>query len=123
MPVRGLDHIAITVVDVEATIAFYERVLGAELMYADLWRDGKLPVAVMQVGTSRMNVHDAAKPALPNARVVTPGAGDVCFRWDGPIEDAKYVFPAVAMVNTALSQLVIERGARPDKEHPRFRIG
>jgi catechol 2,3-dioxygenase-like lactoylglutathione lyase family enzyme len=88
MPVRGLDHVAITVVDVEATIDFYIRVLGAELVYADLWRAGKLPVAVMQIGASRMNVHDVAKPAMPNAHVATPGSEDFCFRWDGAIEDA-----------------------------------
>lgn len=88
MPVRGLDHVAITVVDVEATIAFYERVLGAELVYGDLWREGKLPVAILQIGANRMNVHDAAKPALPNASVATPGSEDFCFRWDGPLADA-----------------------------------
>lgn len=41
----------------------------------------------------------------------------------GPVEDAPVVFPAVAMVDTALSQVAIERGDRPGKDHPRFRIG
>jgi tetrahydromethanopterin S-methyltransferase subunit H len=41
----------------------------------------------------------------------------------GPVEDAKVVFPAVAMIDTASSQLMIERGAQPDESHPRFRIG
>ena len=33
------------------------------------------------------------------------------------------VFPAVAMIDTALSQLVMERGGQVDPEHPRFRVG
>ena len=41
----------------------------------------------------------------------------------GPVEDAKNVFPAVAMIDTALSQLAIERGMRPAEGHPRFRVG
>ncbi len=41
----------------------------------------------------------------------------------GPAEDARYVFPAVAMMDTALSQLAIERDMRPIESHPRFRVG
>ena len=41
----------------------------------------------------------------------------------GPVEDAPIIFPAVAMIDTALSQLAIERGARPEPRHPRFLIG
>jgi tetrahydromethanopterin S-methyltransferase subunit H len=64
----------------------------------------------------------AQKPCVASAAAgaVAVGADFVLY---GPIEDAAYVFPAVAMVDTALSQVAIERGARPDKDHPRFRIG
>lgn len=41
MPVEGLDHIAITVTDVEATVEWYQRVLGAQPLHLDLWREGK----------------------------------------------------------------------------------
>jgi tetrahydromethanopterin S-methyltransferase subunit H len=41
----------------------------------------------------------------------------------GPIEDAQFVFPAVAMVDTALSQLAMERELEIPMRHPRFRIG
>ncbi len=88
MGVRGLDHVAITVEDVERTLAFYRRVLGAETHLEDLWREGKIPVVLLQVGASRISVHDAAGPASPHARVPSPGSEDVCFRWDGPIAGA-----------------------------------
>ncbi|MEN8160960.1 MAG: VOC family protein [Myxococcota bacterium] len=88
MSVRGLDHLALTVADVERTLDFYRRVLGAELVYEELWRAGKLPVAILQVGASRLSIHRAASPASPHAETPQPGSGDVCFRYDGPLETA-----------------------------------
>ena len=82
----GFDHVAITVADVEATIGWYERVLGAELQYGDRWRAGEMPVAILQLGASRLSVHPASAPVSPHARVPAPGSGDLCFRWDGPVE-------------------------------------
>jgi catechol 2,3-dioxygenase-like lactoylglutathione lyase family enzyme len=86
--IEGLDHVAITVADVDRTIDFYERVLGASLLHAEAWRAGQMPVALLQVGTSRLSVHPAAAPASPHARLPTPGSADLCFRWQGPLADA-----------------------------------
>ena len=89
MPIRGLDHVAITCEDPEATLDFYKRVLGATTHYEDLWRAGTIPVAILQVGASRISVHAAASPAEPKARLATPGSEDMCFRFDGPIAEAQ----------------------------------
>ena len=88
MPVRGLDHVAITVADVERTLRFYEAVLGATTHFEDAWREGKIPVVLLQVGASRLSVHAAASPAEPYAERPTPGSADICFRWDGPVAEA-----------------------------------
>ena len=64
----------------------------------------------------------ALKPCLVSAATLAVAVGGD-FVLYGPIEDAKYVFPAVAMVDTSLSQLAIERGSKVDKSHPRYRIG
>jgi catechol 2,3-dioxygenase-like lactoylglutathione lyase family enzyme len=88
MSVVGFDHVAITVADVDVTIDFYQRVLGAELLLEDLWRTGKMPIALIQVGVSRMSLHPAAAPAAPHALAPTPGSADLCFRWQGPIATA-----------------------------------
>ena len=87
-PVRGFDHLAITVADVERTVRFYRDVLGAEILYEEEWRAGRLPIAMLQIGANRMNVHPASAPAAPHATQPTPGSVDLCLRWDGPIEDA-----------------------------------
>ena len=89
MPVRGLDHVAITCVDPDATLAFYKRVLGAKTHFEDLWREGKIPVVLLQIGGSRLSVHSAEAPAEPHARVPMPGSEDMCFRWDGSIVEAE----------------------------------
>lgn len=87
-PVRGYDHLAITVRDVERTVGFYRDVLGARVLYEDEWRSGRLPIAMLQIGANRMNVHPAAAPAAPHASAPTPGSVDLCLRWDAPLEDA-----------------------------------
>jgi catechol 2,3-dioxygenase-like lactoylglutathione lyase family enzyme len=86
--ISGFDHLAITCDDVDASIAFYTRVLGAELLLAELWHERKMPVAIMQIGANRLSLHQAAAPAAPHARVPTPGSVDLCFRWEGPISAA-----------------------------------
>ena len=88
MAVEGLDHLAITVADVEATLAWYERALGAERLHHDLFVSGAIPIALLQVGASRLSVHPAAAPAAPHAVAPTPGSADVCFRWSGAVADA-----------------------------------
>ncbi len=105
MPVRGLDHLAITVADVERTLDFYRRTLGAEVLYEDLWRAGKIPVVILQLGASRLSVHAAARPAEPHARAPAPGSADVCFRFDGPL--------ASAAAQLAAAGVAIEQGPVP----------
>ncbi|MDH4146074.1 MAG: VOC family protein [Acidimicrobiia bacterium] len=88
MPVRGFDHLAITVADVEATVEFYGRVLGAEALYLDRFREGRFPIVSLVVGANRINVHPSPPRAGLVANLPTPGSVDLCFRWDGGVDDA-----------------------------------
>jgi catechol 2,3-dioxygenase-like lactoylglutathione lyase family enzyme len=76
------------VADVEATLAFYRRVLDAKPLYDDLWRAGKIPVVLLELPGCRLSVHAASAPARPHAAAPTPGSADLCFRWRGAIESA-----------------------------------
>lgn len=40
----------------------------------------------------------------------------------GPIEDAPYFFPAIAMLDAAYGQIAIEKGKIPNTKHPLFKI-
>ncbi|MEM2211148.1 MAG: tetrahydromethanopterin S-methyltransferase subunit H [Nitrososphaerales archaeon] len=57
--------------------------------------------------------------AVASAIAVAAGADFILY---GPIESAKIVFPTIAMVNAAYSQLWIEQGKRLDRNHPRYKI-
>jgi tetrahydromethanopterin S-methyltransferase subunit H len=61
------------------------------------------------------------KPAVAvvNALTVAWGGSFVIY---GPMALADTVFPAVAMVDTALGQSMIEKGKIPDPSHPLFKI-
>jgi len=65
----------------------------------------------------------AKDPCLAACVAISVASG-ADFALYGPIEDASIVFPAVAMTDTALSQIAMDRGRVLDKKtHPRFRIG
>ena len=85
--VEGLDHVALTVADVEATLEWYERVLGAERLHYEQWRSGAIPIALLQVGGSRLSIHPAERPVEPHALRPTPGSADLCFRHRGTVEE------------------------------------
>ena len=78
-------------------------------------------VAMWKGLKKKMGEH-AYQPCMAAAAAASVAMG-ADFILYGPVEDAKYVFPAVAMADTALSQLMMERGVRVDKSHPRYKVG
>ena len=70
--VRGLDHLVLTVADVDATIRFYHGVLGLEPLEFAGGRRG------LQVGEQKINLHQAGAEFHPHAGRPTPGSGDFC---------------------------------------------
>jgi catechol 2,3-dioxygenase-like lactoylglutathione lyase family enzyme len=107
MGVRGFDHLAITVDDVERTVDFYHDLLGAEVLYRDRFENGRFPIVTLVIGANRINVHPSPPRADLVARCPTSGSVDLCFRWDGPITEAQ--------------QLLESRGL-PIVEGPSFRL-
>ena len=63
----------------------------------------------------------ARKPSMATAAVF-PTAIGADFVLYGPVEEADYIFPTVALVDAALAQLSIEEGKRPCAGHPIFKI-
>ena len=78
-----LDHCVIHVSDWAVSTPFYRDVLGAELIDRD---DGNW---AYRFGTEQLNVHGPGAIGDPLAKIpVAPGNSDLCFEWDGPIQDA-----------------------------------
>lgn len=82
MQIRGLDHLVLTVVDPEATVAFYER-LG---MRREVFDDGRL---ALRFGMQKINLHRAGAPFQPHAIRPTPGSADICLLVEGRLDDVE----------------------------------
>lgn len=79
----SLDHCVIHVSDWEKAVDFYTRVIGAEAVpFKQGW--------MFRLGDRQLNVHGPNQAGEPKARIpVAPGNSDLCFRWHGPIEEAR----------------------------------
>ena len=80
-----LDHLVLTVTDMDQTLRFYGEVLGmdAESFTA---ADGGVRTA-LRFGTQKINLHDAAAPFAPHAAAPVPGSADLCFLTQTPLAD------------------------------------
>jgi catechol 2,3-dioxygenase-like lactoylglutathione lyase family enzyme len=68
-----IDHIVLTVHDLERTIGFYSRVLGMEAVTFAGGRRG------LAFGRQKLNLHQAGREFEPKALAPAPGAIDLCF--------------------------------------------
>lgn len=82
MHVQRLDHLVLTVRDIDASIAFYERVLGMQAVH---FGNGRRALAF---GQQKINLHPAAAPIEPHAERPTSGSADLCFILAGPVQEA-----------------------------------
>ena len=73
MRIDSLDHLVLTVADVEATCTFYRRVLGMEIV---TFAGGRKALAF---GRQKINLHERGREFEPKAQHPTPGSGDLCF--------------------------------------------
>lgn len=74
---NGLDHLVLTVADLDATIGFYTAVLGmAHAPFQVV--DGSTRHA-LTFGNSKINLHKAGAEFEPKARNSVPGSADLCF--------------------------------------------
>lgn len=81
MKVQRIDHVVLTVEDVERTVNFYERVLG---MTAVSFGEGR---RALTLGDQKLNLHEAGREFEPKALRPTPGAIDLCFTTDVPLAE------------------------------------
>lgn len=79
--ISSLDHLVLTVADVEASAAFYARVLG---MRAVTFAGDRRALAF---GAQKINLHPAGREYEPKAARPTPGAADLCFITEWPLEE------------------------------------
>lgn len=77
-----LDHLVLTVADIEATCDFYRRVLG--MRRVEFGPENRVALAF---GRQKINLHKAGAEFEPKAHAPMPGSADVCFITDAPIDE------------------------------------
>ena len=77
-----LDHLVLTVADIDATCAFYERILGMERVETG----GR---TALRFGIQKINLHQVGHEFSPRAHQPTPGSADLCFISAMPLEEAE----------------------------------
>lgn len=75
-----LDHLVLTVANIDATIDFYTEVLGMDIVKVE----GRKALAF---GIQRLNLHQRGHEFNPKAAHPTPGSADLCFLTTTALED------------------------------------
>ncbi|WP_424944500.1 VOC family protein [Aliiroseovarius crassostreae] len=83
--VSMLDHLVLTVRDLQATIRFYEDVMGMRAV-SFCPADGSTRWALC-FGAQKINLHPADGPYDPKAAQPGPGTADLCFLSDRGLEE------------------------------------
>lgn len=81
LEIERLDHLVLTVKDVEITASFYSRVLG---MGITTFAAGRKALAF---GMQKINLHQHGSEFEPKAQRPTPGSADLCFMTSVPIPE------------------------------------
>lgn len=81
MKVEQLDHLVLTVQNIQASINFYTEVLGMQLVE---FSDNR---KALKFGPQKINLHQAGNEFSPHAAFPAPGSADLCFIVDTSIEE------------------------------------
>ena len=81
MNIDRIDHVVMTARSVDATCAFYERVLG---MQPVTFAGGRRALAF---GRQKINLHQAGREFEPKAHLAAPGTLDICLITTTPLAE------------------------------------
>ena len=72
MKITSIDHIVLTVKNIDETVQFYESVLG---MTVEVFGEGR---TALKFGKQKINLHEKGKEHEPRALKPEPGSEDIC---------------------------------------------
>jgi len=82
MNINRLDHLVLTVKNIEITVQFYVSVLGME---KEEFGAGRF---ALKYGNQKINLHQVGKEFEPKADKPTAGSADLCFITEVPLDEA-----------------------------------
>ncbi len=81
MQISHIDHIVLTVADIDASCDFYSRILGMKVITFGAGRKA------LSFGIQKINLHEHGKEFSPKAAHPTPGSADICLVTDTSIDE------------------------------------
>ncbi len=99
MRVERLDHLVLTVADIDASCTFYQRVLGIQVV---TFGQGRKALAF---GQQKINLHRLGAEFEPKALRPTPGSADLCLIVSTPLVEV--------MAHLQRCDVAIEEGPMP----------
>lgn len=81
MKIDSLDHLVLTVKDIETTASFYSSVLGMEIITFGAGRKA------LSFGSQKINLHEYGNEFEPKAAKPAPGSADLCFITSVPLSE------------------------------------
>lgn len=81
MKIDRLDHLVLTVADIDRTCTFYQAVLGMEVITFQGNRKA------LRFGQQKINLHQTGHEFEPKALAPTPGSGDLCLITRTPMSE------------------------------------
>jgi catechol 2,3-dioxygenase-like lactoylglutathione lyase family enzyme len=81
--IESLDHLVLTVRDLDATVRFYVEGLGMRLETFDEGRKA------LHFGSQKINLHVAGREFEPKSAHPTPGPADLCFLTARPLAEIR----------------------------------
>jgi len=80
MKINRIDHVVITVKNIDAAVAFYTNALG---MSKEMFDGDRV---ALSFGGQKINLHEHNNEYKPKADHVQPGSADICFIAETPLD-------------------------------------
>jgi len=77
-----MDHLVLTVKNIDTTVRFYTEVLGME---KEVFGGSRV---ALKFGSQKINLHEFGNEIDPKAENPTPGSADICLITNLPIQEA-----------------------------------
>lgn len=103
MNITALDHLVLTVADIDRSIDFYTRVLG---MQEITFGEGR---KALLFGSQKINLHRQGAEIVPHAQTPVCGSADLCLLTDTPLVQVEQELAAYGVA--LLSGIVPRTGA------------
>ncbi|WP_312513849.1 VOC family protein [Chryseobacterium culicis] len=100
MEIKNLDHLVLTVADIDKTIEFYTRILGFKAVTFGANRKALI------FGNQKINLHQKGHEFEPKAGFPTCGSADLCFIAETDIHD---VMAELKQNNIEITEGIVDR--------------